>query len=93
MEEIHRVLKAKGVLILTIPFGMYQETSQQRIYDTKHLENILIGFSIEIKKFFINNAKGDNNYWKEVTESVASNAESLDGTTNCVCLIKAQKVR
>jgi SAM-dependent methyltransferase len=89
MLEIQRVLKPKGTLILTVPFGKAFTNSQQRIYDQEGLEKLLVGFSVKTIKYFKNTqvAKG-NNYWEEIQPGEAKSLCYRSGT-ECVCCLSA----
>jgi SAM-dependent methyltransferase len=89
--EIHRVLKKNGLFIVSVPFGIYKENNQQRIYDIAKLEGIFLDFLIEEKVFFANFSKKGSNYWQEISQIQAENIESIDGNTNCICLLKGYK--
>ena len=91
LNEIYRVLKDDGLLILSVPFGVYQESLQQRIYDLEHLDVLLDNFSINIRLFFADFKDQDLNFWREIDQDQAKKMKSSDGTTNCICLIKAAK--
>jgi len=41
ISEFYRILKKKGKLIMTVPFGIKGETSTYRVYDCSSLRNIL----------------------------------------------------
>ena len=86
MQEIKRVLKLKGLLILSVPFGKASVNNQQRIYDKEGLTNLLEGFNTQVMRFYRNyECKNRNNYWKEIT---LQEAEEIDSSqrTECVCL-------
>ncbi len=91
MKEMYRVLKKDGLLLVSVPFGIYKETSQQRIYDTVRLEGLLADFLIEKRIFIANFSKDNLNYWQEIPQLQAEEIESKDGKTNCICLLKAYK--
>ncbi|MDD5069842.1 MAG: class I SAM-dependent methyltransferase [Candidatus Omnitrophica bacterium] len=91
MNEIHRVLKPKGMLLLSIPFGIPKFTAQQRIYDLAMIEPLLSNFDVKLSRYFVLINQGDSHYWQEFGQKEAATIESKDGSTNCVCLIKAEK--
>ena len=67
MEQIWRILKKDGTLILTVPYrDTYNERPGTRVYDMKRLNNILEGFSIQEKHIWLQDKKGD---WKEVNNA------------------------
>lgn len=90
-KHIVRILKDKGTLILTVPFGKYAQNSHQRVYDQPMLNTLLQDFDIMQIKYYTINSKGNNDvemYWSEVNVQQASQIIS-DSTTRTVCLIKA----
>lgn len=91
MKEIYRVLAKDGLLIISVPFGRYRQTPQQRIYDAVRLEDILADFIVEQKLFFADMPAQNMNYWQQIPELEAEHIDSPDGSTNCVCLVRAHK--
>lgn len=91
MSEIKRVLKPKGLLVLTVPFGKALMNNQQRIYDQSGLGALLKGFSVNEIKFFKNvpAAKG-NNYWARIQQAEAESLQYICGT-ECVACVSALK--
>lgn len=65
MTKIHRLLKKKGLLIITVPFGKYEVIdNNSKIYDYKHLLLLLKKFRILKTEFY----KGtDRKYWVPVS--------------------------
>jgi len=47
MEEIHRILKPNGKLVMTVPYGEYRITKNHKIYDAVNLHCILHGFTYD----------------------------------------------
>jgi SAM-dependent methyltransferase len=90
MEQIRRVLKKGGILLLTVPYGVKKITEQQRIYDAQALDKVCALFTVKEKKFYASFPGQSNNYWKEIRTVDAGKIESPDGRTNCVCLMKLQ---
>jgi len=92
MQEIHRVLKPKGRLVLTVPFGLPHVNDQQRTYDKLRLDRLLEKFTVEDMRFFRNVLPGgqDHNVWKESSLQEAQNVVAETGT-ECVCCVKAVK--
>ncbi len=52
MIEAKRVLKPKGILVLTVPFGKAHINDQQRVYNTELLNELLDGCDV-VEKYFI----------------------------------------
>ncbi len=92
IKEVYRILKPKGLLVLTVPFGKPQQTPQQRIYDREKLRELLRHFKIWEERFFGNFVKNGNqaNFWKEIERQEAEQVSS-PARTECVCLLKAFK--
>jgi len=92
VEEMRRVLKTHGLLVITVPFGVSQINAQQRVYNEENLRKLLTDFKIREERFFANFLKADNqtNFWKEVDRDEARRITS-ENRTECVCLLKAFK--
>jgi len=91
MQEIRRVLRDEGTLLLSVPFGVGKTTQQQRIYDTARLALVLEGFIVEEESFFANVCENSLNYWQQVSQVQAQGIDSADGSTQCICMIRAHK--
>jgi len=90
VQEISRVLKNNGRLILSVPYGKAFQGEHQRIYDDQRLTVLLKGYRIERKKYFAKAfVQGSrSNYWKETPGTEAGRIDS-GGKTECVCCIEA----
>lgn len=44
INEIHRLLKPGGILLMSVPFGKYEETEFHRIYDRERINDLLREF-------------------------------------------------
>lgn len=89
MSEIKRVLKPKGLLILTVPFGKAFINKQQRIYDKDGLDILLKEFVVNDIKFFKNvTVINENNYWEQIQQNEAESLQSTSGT-GCICCVKS----
>lgn len=87
MKQIRRVLKPKGLLILTVPFGKASVNNQQRIYGKKELDILVDGFDLKEIILYKNvKAEKGNNYWERISLSEAGALEYKEGT-ECVCLL------
>lgn len=89
IKEFHRILKPKGTLILTAPFGKKGRTKGYRIYDHKQLHEILQDFKIKKEEFYI----GINrNYWAPSTVEELETVDSvIPGFVQGVACILAEK--
>jgi SAM-dependent methyltransferase len=85
MNELHRVIRPGGKLILTTPFGRSRVT-WQRIYGPAELGAVLAGFSLERVRYY--NKVGES--WLEATEDQVVEIDSPTDT-RCVALILARK--
>jgi len=91
IKEARRVLKPKGLLILTVPFGKAFVNNQQRIYDRKSLGRLILGFSLKEIRFYRNVPVADgNNYWERIEQKEAESVQ-YDSGTECVSLLSAEK--
>lgn len=52
MEELLRILKPGGQLILTVPFGSVGATSWYRIYDQRSLQKLTAGFTVRVAQYY-----------------------------------------
>lgn len=91
MREIKRVLCSEGMLLLSVPFGISKTTRQQRIYDTVRLDAVMDEFVVEEEAFFANVSEKNINYWQQVPKLQAQHIDSVDGSTQCICMVKAHK--
>ncbi len=91
MAEVRRVLKKDGKLILSVPYGVYEENTHQRVYDEGRLSELLKDFRVENKRYFINQTKTawPNNHWLESSRAEAA-AMTSSKTTNGVCCLTAK---
>lgn len=53
MKEIHRILKNRGKLLLTVPFASRPLLSWERIYDLRRLNRLTNGFLIEKDEYSV----------------------------------------
>jgi len=72
LEEFRRVLKPKGLLALTVAFGIPLVTRDLRIYDSNGLDQLTWGFTIRKREFFRKSETGS--YWFRCREEVAGGA-------------------
>ena len=68
MNEICRLLKTRGTLLLTIPVGSCNVLPANRCYDGKRLNLIFRKFAIEKEEYFVHEK---NNLWKKVSRKQA----------------------
>lgn len=85
MEKIRYILKPRGHLILTVPYGVKAETDWYRVYDHKSLRGLLTGFEIDRLEFY---RRRDSATWEPTTEEIAAGVASPE-ETNCVALVSA----
>ena len=92
IQEVRRVLKKGGMLVLTAPYGVPRVNQHQRVYGGQALEELLRGFKIEETRYFRNLSDRANrcNLWVQTSRQEASQIDSLENT-ECVCLIKAKR--
>ncbi|MCD4779294.1 MAG: class I SAM-dependent methyltransferase [Candidatus Omnitrophica bacterium] len=91
IQEIKRVLKKDGLLLLTVPYGRKSISEQQRIYNQGSLRCLLQDFEVEVISFFKNVFVDPEklNTWVQTSQSDISQVASAQ-TTNGVCLVKAR---
>ena len=89
INEIKRVLRPKGVFVLTVPFGKAAINNQQRIYGKKELDELVDGFELKELCFYKNvKANNGNNYWQRIDLPEAEKMEYTEGT-ECVCTLSS----
>lgn len=89
VKEMHRILKPKGRLIITVPFGKQGQTKGYRVYNKESLYSLLRDFKIKKEEYFI----GENQkYWLPTTEKELENTDSVSkGFVQGVACIAAEK--
>ena len=84
-REAKRVLAPNGKLVLTVPFGHRAISDLQRVYDPASLDELLAGFSVDERRFFVH----DDLQWLPADEATAGQRESVPGT-RAVALVVAR---
>lgn len=71
MQEIFRILKPEGKVLVTVPYGLGRSLPLNRLYTTERTQKLFKGFEIIQRQYFQYNS----NYklWLEVSESKAAN--------------------
>jgi 2-polyprenyl-3-methyl-5-hydroxy-6-metoxy-1,4-benzoquinol methylase len=70
IEEIYRLLKPGGQLLMTVPFGQSARTPVHRIYNSESLRHLLRNFTVEKAEYGI---KTDGRTWvAPVAEEIAA---------------------
>jgi len=88
MLQIKRVLKPKGILILTVPFGKAKTIKPyNRVYDVALINELMGGFRIEKEEYYMLDSR--DNWYKCPKEEAA--AFDSNESRYAVCLIKAVK--
>lgn len=76
MGALKSIIKANGVMLLTIPVGRDRVFAPlHRVYGKRRLPLLLDGWKVQKKEFWIKDARYK---WVRVEESVALNKETLD---------------
>jgi SAM-dependent methyltransferase len=71
VNQIHALLKPKGIMILTVPYGNASLTPVHRIYDRKSLQNLIEGFNVVSSAYGIR----IDNFTYTVTDNEAEASE------------------
>ena len=88
ISEIHRCLKDKGLLYLTVPFGK-KDLTWQRIYDRASLRQLLTGFNVTLSKYY---TRINKQYWIQVPEDAMRDIVStIETGVNGVAIMLCQK--
>jgi len=90
MQEIGRVLKSGGRLVLSVPYGIPGQNEHQRIYNEARLTELLAGWRIERKQYYVKVFPDGawNNFWAKVSAEKAGRVDAA-GKTEAVCCIEA----
>ena len=72
VREFRRILRPEGSLLLTVPFGKRRVDSNQRIYDSKQLSELLAGFSVVDREFYRKASEGS--FWRRCSEEESCEA-------------------
>ncbi len=93
VQEIIRILKLGGKVIIAVPFGKKTICSHRgmplhRVYDSSSLQEVLAGLRI-VKLEYAIRAKGE--YWLAASQEEAENVEQQGREVTCIALILAQK--
>ncbi len=85
--EVHRVLRPRGRLILTIPFGKAMQTPVHRVYDRPQLQELLQAFRITEQSFGVR----DGDAWSLTSEMEQAAGCDASQRVSAVALIVAEK--
>lgn len=83
MDELHRVVKGGGLLVLTVPFGRAGTGPLQRAYDGSRLRKVTTRWTWVEARFFAKQGAT----WGEVSEEVASREDSARATRAVATLL------
>ena len=92
MQQIHRLLKPGGLLLMTVPYGQRATTPVHRIYDSESLHRLLEKFEIQNAEYGM---KMDDRTWiSPVPEERAAQQrhDPASGAPSAVCLIRCAKL-
>lgn len=89
IDEMKRILKPKGIIILTIPFGKAKIIKPYcRIYDSNLIQQRVEGLKIEKEEYYMQDS---NNDWyrcsKEEVQDIDAKADKYP-----ICLMKISKI-
>lgn len=87
MEEIRRIVKPKGIVLITLPFGRAKFLPLLRVYDRKRIKLISRGFSIQ-KEIFMLCVKGN---WEISSYDKVENVENTHHTVGNAFFIFQKK--
>lgn len=76
MKEICRILKPRGLILMTLPFGKAKVLPFLRVYDRRRIKQISKGFSIRREVYMYNNKES----WEISTYSKVKNIENTHHT-------------
>ena len=89
VKEMHRILKPKGNLIITVPFGKKMQATGYRIYNRESIYALLKDFKIKKEEYVV----GENQkYWTPSTPEYLETIDSASkGFVQGVACIIAEK--
>lgn len=89
MQEITRILKPKGALLLTVPYGANDVLPINKLYNKERLSKLFKNLDIVSQVFFRYEKKWG--FWREVNETEASKADMIKDKWYALAFIKAVK--
>jgi SAM-dependent methyltransferase len=89
LEEILRITKPNGILLMSVPFGIQCNTHSYRVYDNERLYSLLQGFKVMKVDYFVATDK----LWIKTTEDQVTHKDcsKKERATVCVKAIKFPK--
>lgn len=88
IDEIRRILKPRGVILLTVPFGKAKVIKPySRIYDGDLINKLLKGLKIENEEYYIQDKNDD---WFECSKQEAGDVDAKSDRYP-LCLLKMRK--
>lgn len=87
MEELRKVVRPAGLLLLTVPYGRAGQGPGQRSYDQSRLARVTEGWAIVEASYYVKEEQA----WRAAPESRASNVESAI-ETHAVALLVLRRV-
>ena len=88
-REMKRILKPKGTLLVTIPYGIKDVLPINKLYNKQRVKKLFVGFKITDQTFIKFNKSW--NAWLKVTEAQAAKTDMLNDGWYAIALIKATK--
>lgn len=89
VQEIWRLLKPGGSLLLSVPYGEAAQTSHQRVYDYARLRKLLGQFQIEDISYY--RREDDGCCWTQAGEAAMRTVSSVHQTEG-VALVRTSKL-
>ena len=88
LNEMARILKQDGRILITVPYGRCDKPTWQRIYNSSTLNSRLLrGLKAEAIEYFANK----NGLWVPVSQSEAEKMEASKTAANAVILLRISK--
>ncbi|MCK5320170.1 DUF268 domain-containing protein [Candidatus Parcubacteria bacterium] len=89
MQEMKRILKPGGILLVTVPYGTKDVLPINKLYNKNRIEKLFNGYDIVEQKFSKFNQKF--NLWLETREEEAAKTNMLKDRWYAIAFIKAKK--
>lgn len=89
MQEMNRILKTDGILLVTVPYGIKDVLPINKLYNKNRIEKLFRGYNIVEQKFLKFNKQFS--LWLKVTEEEAAKTDMFKDRWYAIALMKATK--
>ena len=89
VEEMRRILKPEGILLITVPYGARDVLPINKLYNKERIDKLMINLNIASKKYL--KYFPGHRIWLAVKEEEAAKADMLNDPWYALAFIKAIK--